>query len=60
MKKLLSVLVLAALLTSCIQGPKAQKKPNIIYVLADDLGYGDVAVFVDQIIYFARVFASGD
>ena len=48
MKKLLSILVLAALLTSCIQGPKAQKKPNIIYVLADDLGYGDVAAFNDN------------
>ena len=48
MKKLLSVLVLAALLTSCTQGPKAQKKPNIIYVLADDLGYGDVAAFNDN------------
>ena len=48
MKKLLSVLVLAALLTSCTQGSKAQKKPNIIYVLADDLGYGDVAAFNDN------------
>ena len=48
MKKLLSVLLLAALLISCTQGPKAQKKPNIIYVLADDLGYGDVAAFNDN------------
>ena len=34
--------VLLVLLTACSQKPTEKRQPNIIYILADDLGYGDV------------------
>ena len=43
-----SILVsLTLLVFSCQQksGEKVAETPNIIYILADDLGYGDVAAF---------------
>ena len=49
MKNLLSVTSCMALagLTSCAGGAATQtsKAPNIIYILADDLGYGSGIVF---------------
>ena len=44
MKKLTTLFVLAgaAGLTAC--GPKLPEHPNLIYILADDLGYGDIGV----------------
>jgi len=44
MKYILLVIVLGFISVSCIENRKEQKKPNIIYVLADDLGYGDIAI----------------
>ena len=35
--------LLAALL--CIQVTEATETPNIVFILADDLGYGDVACY---------------
>ena len=48
MRKQLSLflLIIAVLLTGCTNNQKPasqEKQPNIIYILADDLGYGDVS-----------------
>jgi len=46
MKQLILIALFSFYLTACCsQDKKQEKKPNIIYVLADDLGYGDVAAF---------------
>lgn len=42
----LGAMLLAA--TSCVQAK--QEQPNIIYILADDLGYGDLGCYGQQII----------
>lgn len=48
---LLTFLFSLALLSSCaqkkekVQNEDTNKKPNIIYILADDMGYGDVGVY---------------
>jgi len=39
----LSVLAVGGTLTHCAQ--KSQRKPNVIYILADDLGYGDLSCY---------------
>lgn len=38
-------IMLCVLVSGFAQEPKAKVKTNIIYILADDLGYGDIAAF---------------
>ncbi|GMQ26423.1 arylsulfatase [Algoriphagus sp. oki45] len=45
MKKLSLLYLLLALIFSCTAPPKKESPPNIIFILADDLGYGDLKAF---------------
>ncbi len=55
-KKLLAVLITAMAVTACTEknvtatesSSNQNKKPNVIYILADDLGYGDLGVYGQQ------------
>ena len=44
MKKLITLSICSLLIFSCAEKEKTQQKPNIIYFLADDLGYGEIGV----------------
>lgn len=43
--RLITLILIAIVLTGCSGDAEDSKKPNIIYILADDLGYGDISVF---------------
>ena len=42
--RLISVLILLLTFYGCAQNGYRQKHPNIIYILADDLGYGELGI----------------
>ncbi len=48
-KRLLSVAVLLALGGHCLAVEPAAKKPNILIILADDLGYSDIGCYGSEI-----------
>ena len=50
MKKLILSIFLATIFFSCIDQKEEQRPPNIIYFLADDLGYGEIGVQGQKII----------
>ena len=43
--KLLLIFLLTVIFGSCSAPPTEVKRPNIIFILADDLGYGDIKAF---------------
>ncbi len=45
MKRLCFLIAVALLLFSCQPAEKSHELPNIVVVLADDLGYGDLSCF---------------
>lgn len=51
LKQILSLFFILALIPGCSQkGTNTEKKPNFIYILADDLGYGELGVYGQKMI----------
>ena len=50
MKNTIVLFILVICLINCQEPKKENQKPNIIYFLADDLGYGEVGVYGQKII----------
>ncbi len=48
MKKLFTVLVVFIVAVNCNEEVEQKKQPNIIYFLADDLGFGEVGIYGQQ------------
>lgn len=45
-----TVVAISALMGGCVSADQSEELPNIIYVLADDLGYGELGSFGQEII----------
>ena len=45
MKKIIVLIVCSISFISCSPEKKSERTPNIIYFLADDLGYGELGVY---------------
>ena len=43
-------LLVLSICCNCSEKPKQELKPNIIYILSDDLGYGDLGCYGQEII----------
>ena len=54
MKKLFTVLVVFIVAVNCNDEVDQKKQPNIIYFLADDLGFGEVGIYGQQKIQTPR------
>ena len=39
---------LLGILSACEKAPEAQKNPNVLFILCDDLGYGDISCYGTQ------------
>jgi len=48
--KIVFLVLATGFLTGCTSPEKADQKPNIIFIMADDLGYGDLGCFGQEII----------
>ncbi len=49
-KNLMSLVTSAVILTGCFPAQKHQNKPNLVLIMADDLGYNDLSCFGSTII----------
>jgi arylsulfatase A-like enzyme len=47
-KELQAVICTSFLVASCATSDKDNQLPNIVYILADDLGYGDLSCYGQQ------------
>ncbi|MCD4711613.1 MAG: arylsulfatase [Bacteroidales bacterium] len=47
---LLIFLFFISIMRSCVPPPEGHSKPNIIFILADDLGYGDLGCYGQELI----------
>ena len=50
MKKIIVLIICSIGFFSCTSEKKTERTPNIIYFLADDLGYGELGVYGQSII----------
>jgi len=49
------IIAIIFLLTNCQEKVEKQKPPNIIYILADDLGYGDLGCYGQKTLYTPNI-----